>query len=270
MKKTIIILAAAVILGILAIPFVAQAQRPGKGPLAEKMKEADKNNDGKITLEELQAVLPKMTEVRFKKMDRNNDGVISPADRGQQDSNRPGRGRDRDGNMPGDLMGKLKEADKDGDKKVTFEEAKAVFPKMDEEKFKKLDTNNDGVLSREDHKGQGMPGHPGGGMMGPMLEKIRKADSNNDQKLSYEELKTVFPEITEEKFNKADKDGDGQLAREEMRNIMTERMKAADTDKDGKISREEANAAFPKMTDEAFAKLDRNGDGFLSPDDRKN
>ena len=71
---------------------------------------------------------------------------------------------------------------------------------MDEEKFKKLDTNGDGVLSKDDRQGQEMPGHPGGGLMGGMIEKIRKADANNDQQLSYEELKAVFPGMTEEKI----------------------------------------------------------------------
>ena len=136
-------------------------------------------------------------------------------------------------------------------------------------RFKKMYTNIDGFLSKEDRPGQGAPGNAGGGgMMGHLLEKVKQADTNGDQQLSYDEMKAAFPQVTEEKFKAADKDGNGQLTKEEFRQVLMERLKEADTDGDGKLSLEEAKAAFPKINDEIFAKLDRNGDGFLSPEDR--
>lgn len=44
--------------------------------------------------------------------------------------------------------------------------------------------------------------------------------------------------------------------------------KKADANGDGKISFEEFRKAHLAMLDQRFDKLDRNGDGFLSPEDR--
>lgn len=49
--------------------------------MAAKLKAADKDQDGNITLEEFKAAFPKTTEERFKKMDRNGDGVLNKSDR---------------------------------------------------------------------------------------------------------------------------------------------------------------------------------------------
>lgn len=267
MKKTTIIVATAVILGLLLIPALAQAQRPGKGNLQEMLKKADGNGDGQITLQELQTVLPKMNAERFKKLDRNNDGVISPADNPRR-GNHSIPTKPQQGGRPEDLRQKLKDADTNGDMKISLEEAKAAFPKMNEKMFKKLDTNNDGFIGKDDRPGHDASGNVGGGMMGGMIEKLRAADTNNDQQLSYDELRAAFPEVTEEKFNLADEDGNGQLTREEFLKSMMKKLQASDTDGDGKLSMEEAKSAFPRMNDQIFGKLDRNGDGFLSPEDR--
>ena len=127
----------------------AQNNRPGpenqqgKAALAEKLREADKNGDQKVTFEELKAVMPKITQEQFARFDRNKDGVISKEDR--VGGNEGGADRER-------LAARMKEADTNGDKKLSFEEAKKAFPKMTEEQFKKRDTNGDGFISKEDRK----------------------------------------------------------------------------------------------------------------------
>jgi Ca2+-binding EF-hand superfamily protein len=67
---------------------------------------------------------------------------------------------------------------------------------------------------------------------------------------------------------RADKNGDGKLDLAEFQAIMQKRLMKADTDKDGKISLDEwmarpasKNAKRDKAKE--FARLDKNGDGFL-------
>lgn len=42
------------------------------------------------------------------------------------------------------------------------------------------------------------------------------ADSNDDKRLSMEEVKTAYPEISEDQFNEADTDQDGALSETEL------------------------------------------------------
>ncbi|HRZ17773.1 MAG TPA: hypothetical protein P5141_09450, partial [Candidatus Hydrogenedentes bacterium] len=48
---------------------------------AARMKAADKDGDGKVSREEARTAFPKMTDERFKQMDRNADGALGPEDR---------------------------------------------------------------------------------------------------------------------------------------------------------------------------------------------
>ncbi len=159
--------------------------------------------------EALKAVQPKATEQQFKKWDKNNDGFLTPNEMPKPDP----------------IAAILKQADANKDGKVTFEELKAVRPKITQEKFDQIDRNKDGVISKDDRtKGAGMKPAPA------PAAKISAAPAAK-----------------------------GEFRR---------RLAAADTDKDGKVSYEEAQKAFPKMTKERFNRLDRNGDGFVSKEDR--
>jgi Ca2+-binding EF-hand superfamily protein len=156
-------------------------------------------------------------------------------------------------------------ADVNKDGKVTFEELKVVLPGITPARYKQLDRNGDGVLTKEDRAAQGTPGNAGAGSM---LAKLKQADTNGDQKITFEEAKAAFPKITQERFKQLDRNGDGVLTREDFRQALVEKIKQADKNGDGKVSFEEAQAAFPRITMERFRQLDRNGDGFLSPEDR--
>ena len=105
-------------------------------------KKADTDNDGKVSFDEMKAMRPQMTKEQFDMRDRNKDGVLTAADFPS----------------PADLF---KEADKDGDGKVIFEEMNAVRP-LPKERFDMMDKNKDGVLTPDEMRMGPRPG----GMMG--------------------------------------------------------------------------------------------------------
>lgn len=62
------------LLSLLALPALA-AEKPTTAP-KDKFAEMDRNNDGKVVLEEFMATFPGMREEAFKSIDKNGDGVV--------------------------------------------------------------------------------------------------------------------------------------------------------------------------------------------------
>jgi hypothetical protein len=104
-------------------------------------------------------------------------------------------------------------------------------------------------------------------------------DTDGDGQISLPELQAVQPLFGADEFNSADTDADGYLSRDELRAMRRGRGEGPrdgrrgpppmpDTDGDGALSLDELRALRPGMTDEEFGRLDRNGDGLLSPDER--
>lgn len=122
---------------------------PGTGQNPYRiLQRADKNNDGKVSLEEFQTAFPNAPIARFHSLDRNNDGVISEADALVPAGPPPGRDN---------RWRRLQEADTNKDGKIQREEAKTAFPNMSDEEFKRRDRNNNGFLDLEDFD---VPGGP--------------------------------------------------------------------------------------------------------------
>ena len=116
---------------------------------------------------------------------------------------------------------KLKNADKNGDKMISREEARAM-PGL-EKRFDKLDSNKDGQISKEE------------------MAAAKKAPHQDRQQDRKQERK----QRAEEKFSKADTDRDGSLNREEAGKGspgIAKNFEAIDANKDGKASKEEIKA----------------------------
>jgi hypothetical protein len=122
--------------------------------------ELDSDGDGLLTREEASG-LPFMNEELFKRLDADGDGVLS---QGELDRGAPP-------GMPGPRTGSRRrgiprEVDSDRDGVVTRKEASAL-PFMNEETFKQLDADGNGVLNEEELPEGPPPDMPAWGMPGP-------------------------------------------------------------------------------------------------------
>jgi len=249
--------------GLMTLPLIAQDFSQGQNRSAQLFRKADSNGDRKVTLDELKAVLPGMTQERFAVLDRNGDGTLTQEDLRSANT---GIGADAENAWStGQVLHRFRQADKNGDRQITFDEAKAAFPQVTQERFRKLDRNGDGILSKEDRSTADGIGAVGGGQL---LTKLKQADTNGDQKITFEEAKTVFPQATQERFSRFDRNGDGMISHEDVQQTVAEKFRQADNNKDGKVSFEEMKMVFPRVTQVIFKRLDRNGDGFLGIEDK--
>jgi Ca2+-binding EF-hand superfamily protein len=241
--------------------------------------EWDADKDGKVTKEEYKGRLP------FDTLDRNKDGVLGPEDLRGGGAGRPG------GAPPGGDRPDFKTLDKNADGKVTQEE----FPGP-AERFQAVDATKDGALTPAEMEAAGRAGPPGV----PGARMFQRFDKNGDGKVARDE----FPG-NDENFRGMDKNGDGFVTEEEVdalrgrggppgsppppgrpgameepsmeggaapsrdpgtpqAGIGGALFAALDRDHDGRLSR----AEFPG-TDDEWRRLDRDGNGWITPDEAK-
>lgn len=160
--------------------------------------------------------------------------------------------------------------DADGDGVITRAEA-AARPRLAEH-FDRLDADGDGRLERGERpmRGKGHGRHGGG------LQRIVALDANGDGRIARVEASRG---PLARHFDRLDANRDGYLVRGELEAGM-ERMRAerrgqreqkmrekfaqADRNRDGRLARDEVTQAMPRL-ERAFAFLDGDRDGFLSP-----
>ena len=145
------------------------------------------------------------------------------------------------------------------------------------ERFKQLDTNKDGKLSKAELRAQ-------------RQSKLKAADKNGDGVLSQDEMKAAHEARRTEHqakfFNRLDKNGDGKIVKSEVPRMPAERFAKLDANGDGQITATEManakpgprggkHAAKPRKAGKAaqggfMKRLDANNDGKVTVDEALN
>jgi Ca2+-binding EF-hand superfamily protein len=285
-----------ILVGVIAVllagaPVLAQDR-------SELFAQLDTNQDGYVSLDEVpaehRAKFERLLKLAGKEQEKKiNKALFQGAVRAEKSGSNAAQADAKEEPRPReseDLFAKL-DMDKDGIVKAeeVAESQKAAFERL----LKNGDIDGDGKLSREEYaastkatetprqpgRGGGAPGQarPGGPPIDPR-EMFARMDRNQDGKISKDEA----PPRIQENFDRIDANSDGALSPEEFGRVagaFGQRPPGAgglpapgmppmglfsilDTDRDGEISTAEIVGAGT-----ALLKLDRNGDGKLTPDE---
>jgi Ca2+-binding EF-hand superfamily protein len=140
--------------------------------------------------------------------------------------------------------------------------------------FDRLDTNKDGVLSREEFRAirpQERPGNPPGQPPAVNLERLfAAADTDGDGLLSPEEFAAgKFPRKGPEVFRRLDRDGDGFLSLDELRNREQPPPPDRPEPPERPVRPRPPEQPGPRPPIEIFRKLDTDDSGTLTFDEFK-
>lgn len=244
-------------------------KKPGQqGQAAQMFVRADKDGNGSVTFEEVQATNPNFPKERFTRLDKNGDGAITK-DELPQPKQEPQTGAAKASPQGGGLFVR---ADTNKDEKLTLEEISALAPGFSKEKFDQFDKNKDGSLTSDE-----MPKkQPKEGLM-TTAQLVQKADADGNGKVTFEEMAASQPNFTREMYDKLDRNKDGVLSAEDKAEAQKDGKQAmvdsvaklmeADANKDGSLTFEELTTAKQGFPREAFDRADRNKDGVISSAD---
>lgn len=224
MKPTMNILTALSFLTLGASIAVAQDGAPkgegGGGRLADFLKRADADSDGKISKTEFEEFSKRDTGDRFSKMDANADGFVDQTEMGQIAEKMREGARSRPGaeggsggfRRPGGEGGeggfrRPPGESKEGDKPMPKPEGERPAPRPE-----------------GDRPPGGPPGGPGGPGAINLDEIYGRMDKNADGSVDKEEYAEFSKQEIETRFGRMDENQDGKVSKEEMKSGM-ERMR---------------------------------------------
>ena len=235
----------------------------------------DKDQDGKISREEVENAPKKRLAENFDLLDNNKDGFIDKEEVAQLSTMIQKGGK---GKRNPEMIFKILDQDQDG--KISREEAENAPKKRLAENFDVVDSNKDGFIDKEEvAQLSTMIQKSGKGKRNPeMIFKI--LDKDQDGKISREEVENAPKKRLAENFDLLDNNKDGFIDKEEVAQLSTMIQKSGkgkrnpemifkilDQDQDGKISREEAENVPKKRLAENFDVVDSNEDGFIDKEE---
>jgi Ca2+-binding EF-hand superfamily protein len=128
-----------------------------------------------------------------------------------------------------------------GDAAAPTPETRADRPRGGGEWFKRLDANQDGVITKDEAASAQR-----------IAKNFDELDADHDGMITQDEMRAA-----------------AEARREEMKEAVAARFKAADTNADGLLSKDEATAGMPRLANH-FDRLDANRDGQLTPEELAN
>jgi len=192
MHKTLITI---LLIAGLASSNLALADRGGPGKF---MRFFDTNEDGSVTREEFEAA----SKARFARMDANSDAQVTTDEFQAYIETRRGEKK----------AAKLKQVDTNNDGQVSKDEFVAYKSARAEQKFARMDTNQDDVLSAEEFKN--CRKHDKGGKQGKRSGQrlFASLDANDDGQVTQEESLAAWSRW----FARIDSNGDNVVTSEEV------------------------------------------------------
>lgn len=222
---------------------------------------ADADHDAALTLQEVQSLLPWVSQAAFDQLDRDGDGILTVVDLPAGAHNDPIVA----------LLRLLRSADTNGDGAISYDEAQMATPfDLTPAMFGQLDRDGDGLLTAND-----LPEGNQADLTEQILRLFALADGNSDGQLTIEEIRVYIPSFPQQSFEMLDRNGDGVLSREDLPAPAADEplqrllalLKIADLNGDGAVSYEELDQIIPGFPTELYAFLDVNGDGLLTLED---
>ena len=165
--------------------------------------------------------------------------------------------------------------DSDGDDFASYDELSAVYVGLTKEDFSQIDTNDDNrVASNELYASEAQ--QIVSQYEGEELPRF-VIDLNGDGFSEYEEITTVFTDLTMNDFDSMDKNDDNRLSQFEIYDIDAQTtlnkyrsmedvatVAKGDSNRDGFLDAGELMSAYPGLTENDFREIDENGDNRVS------
>jgi Ca2+-binding EF-hand superfamily protein len=263
--------------GWISLPVLAQEEPAKSDSPAALFDQLDKDNDGKLTREEVGEERERFFNRLVRVGDKDEDGNLTkeeflaankPEERpAQPQPGNPGGRPQFGGNSMEEFF---KRVDQNGDGKLS----KAEIPEPLKERFQPaFDRQGKDELTLEDLRRFAPNQFPPD--RDRMAEEFfKRFDANSDGKLTLDEAPEPSKPVLQSMLRRAGKGEGGSLTKEEFKQIGfaggmppggiiggftgAAMLRTVDTDRDGKLSKDELSKAV-----EQFDKLDKNGDGSL-------